>query len=382
MINQKIFYKGGVIMNLNRFFFPTTLFWGEGSTENLEEFINSKNVAIVIGKGSIKKNETFKKIISKLKKNFNVELIEGIGENPKISEVISVLNVVKDKNIKDVIAIGGGSVLDCAKAAITVINEDNPILSLKEKKVVKKSDINFIAIPTTCGTGSEADQYALITDESGDKFSFFTEDSYPGYSFLEPGFLETLPDKWVAGTAIDAFCHSLEGFFSIKSNDLTDVFAIKSMEYILENLGSSDRKDLKKLENLHLASALGGIVISHTGTNLIHAFGYYLTKIKNVPHSFSNSSLLPFYIRYISELSDEKIDFFLGFLTPSDDPYDFIVSFLKENDLPHHLRDVGLKEEEFDEFFNYGFSKPNISAFFKKVKKERIYKKLKEWFLE
>ncbi len=369
-------------MVLNKFFSPTKLFWGNGCIKDLDKFIFSNKVAVVIGKGSIKKNKIFKEIILKLRENFDVEMVEGIGENPEIEEVLRVLKVIKEKKIKDVIAIGGGSVLDCAKAAITVINEDNIVKSLKEKKVKNKSDINFIAIPSTCGTGSEVDQYALITDEDGNKFSFFTDSSYPNFAFLEPGLLITLPEKWIKGTAIDAFCHSLEGFFSIKSNDLTDALAIKSMGYILDNLLESGNKNLEVLEKLHLASSLGGIVISHTGTNLIHAFGYYLTKVKNVPHSFANSSLLPFYVAYLSEISDEKVDFFSGFLTPSDDLYRFIVEFLKKNNLPSHLKDVGLQEDEFDDFFNYGFSKPNISSFFRKVKKEEIYKYLKAWFLD
>ncbi len=365
---------------MKRFFSPTRLFWGNGSSDSLEGIFKGRKIMVVIGRGSIKKNGKFDEIVGKLKKNNEVVFFEGINENPLISEVLKLREFIKKEKVDVVVAIGGGSVLDCAKASVTVLNENNPEVSLKEKKVVENRNVVFVAIPTTCGTGSEVDQYALITDENGDKFSFFTENSFPDYAFLEPMLLDTLSYRWIAATAIDAFCHSLEGFFSIRSNDITDNLAISSMENILEFLPIVSEKKEESFEKLLLASSLGGMVIAHTGTNLIHAFGYYLTKVKKVPHSFANSSLLPFYIEYLEEISEEKVDFFMGFLTPEDNPGEYIVDFLKKLNLPAHLKEVELKEEEFDDFFEYGFSKPNIGSFFKKVEKKEIYDRLKEWF--
>lgn len=148
-------------------------------------------------------------------------------------------------------------------------------------------------MPTTCGTGSEMNNYAIITDtEKVDKVNFSKENTFPKYAVIDPVFLKKLPAKIIYATAFDALTHALEGFLSQRANPFSDSMAITSMEIIMATFaeGADTSKD-ETLLNFLYGSSLAGITILHTGTTLLHALGYWLTNEKKIHHGTANSIL-------------------------------------------------------------------------------------------
>jgi len=298
-------------MASNYFFHsPVKTFVGEDfDTLLLSLAGDARNISVISGATSIIKTG-FKKRIEKLLQDRNLLFFSEIEENPSIETVMRGGSVVREHKTELVIAFGGGSALDAAKAVALFGNNRGNFYEVFNAKKLNPA-LPVIAIPTTCGTGSEMNSYAIITDlESMDKVNLSKESMFPVAAILEPSFLKTLGKDLLMATVFDAFSHAFEGYLSKRSNPFSDIIALQSIDMILQTIIKSDgfeNPDDEVLASFLYGSSLAGIVILHTGTTLLHALGYYFTNHKKIHHGKANAILLGAYVSLGRSAKVEKM---------------------------------------------------------------------------
>jgi len=234
--------------------------------------------------------------VRKLVESAGLEVIvyEGVEPNPRASQCEEIASIARENRVDIYVAFGGGSVIDAAKAAAVVATLGGRVADYFYPRIVSEPLPPIVAIPTTCGTGSEVTRYAVITDDRGLKKLTIVGDSIvPKIAVLDPTTLRHLPKELVVWTALDALSHALEAYVSRRATSLSDTLALQVVRTIIESLEMGVRGDMAALEELHIASMMAGLAINITGTNLVHAMGYYLTTRLGVHHGLSNAVVLP-----------------------------------------------------------------------------------------
>ncbi len=242
-------------------------FVGINSIKNLADILESQKISKILIFTGKKSFEKIKKILEQYVNNYICEYYNNFSNNPIENEVITALDEIKtDYDI--IIAIGGGSVIDFAKAY----------------KYYLKSNKKLIAIPTTFGTGSEATQFAVIY-KNGVKTSLDDVSLLPQYSIVDSIFSETNSQYLKACTAMDAYCQAIESFWAVNATKESEIFAEKSIEiikkYIEEYVNTNDEIAAEKMT---IASHLAGKAINISRTTASHAISYKITSEYNIPH--------------------------------------------------------------------------------------------------
>ena len=225
------------------FYMPTKIHSGIGCVkEQADAFSLGKKCIIVTGKTSARSSGALTEVYQVLgEKGTEYVLFDKISENPAISTCFEGGRVASEFGAEFVIGIGGGSALDACKAISAYAT--NPQICVKEElfdasKLTNKS-LPIIAIPTTAGTGSEVNPYAVLTLDGGIKKQTFNNPmSYPRHAFLDARYTMTLSPKYTLSTALDAFCHAVESYLSPKSTALSELFALYSAKTIWNNLNA------------------------------------------------------------------------------------------------------------------------------------------------
>ncbi len=289
---------------------PTKVIVGENCvSENATELILGTKCMIVTGKTSGAKSGALGDVTSVLEAN-NIEYLvyDCIGNNPTIEECAEGGKVAKDFGCDFLVGIGGGSPLDATKAiAVYAVNEID-MYDIFEGKYPNKP-LPMAAIPTTAGTGSETTPYSILTlHNEHNKKSFSSPDVFYKVAFLDGRYTLNLPLQVARNTAIDAMSHLLEGFTDKKSSPASDYIALEGLRIIgkyAENLRKGNFT-VDICTDLLWAASLGGIVISQTGTTIVHSMGYALTYYKAIPHGMANGLLLGEYLERTKEVLPEK----------------------------------------------------------------------------
>ncbi len=296
-----------------QYLMPTKLFFGRGSIEQNSSELSAfgKTAMIVTGGNSAKLSGALSDICDVLDgQGIEYFIFDKVENNPSPKTVKAGGDAAKRAGADFIIGIGGGSPLDAAKAvAVLAVNDIDPLELYTND--FKNKPLPIIAVPTTAGTGSEVTPYSILTrDDLNTKMSFGNIDTFPKVAYLDSVYTESLPYHVTVNTAVDAFSHCLEGYLSRRSTPVSDVLASdgitifgKCLESLIQREIDSDVRD-----NLLYMSMLGGIVISQTGTTVLHGMGYNLTYFKDVPHGKANGLLLAPYLRFNYPSAKEKID--------------------------------------------------------------------------
>ena len=239
------------------------------------------------------------------------ELFDQVEANPSIETVRKGAAQAKTFRADFVIGIGGGSALDTAKAiAVMAANElsNDELFAVQINKVLP-----IAAIPTTAGTGSEVTPFSMITNTATEsKQRILNQLIIPRVAFLDPAYTMNLPARITIDTAVDAYSHALESYLCIKSTPFTELLALEGMRILgpeLKRLSvKSESLSWKTREALLYGSLLGGMVISETGTTILHALGFVLTYYKDIPHGRANGMIMPAFMCFNQrKSSDPKV---------------------------------------------------------------------------
>ncbi len=268
---------------------PTKIISGENCVEkDRAHLVRGKCAFIVTGKSGAVKSGALSDVTSVLE-NASVEfsIFDKIEENPTIEVCFEGGKLCALNSCDFIIAIGGGSVIDAAKAIAA--HATNPSLTpedIFDTKIISAPSLPIVAIPTTAGTGSEGNYYSVLTVNAGSqKQTFKSDHSWPVCAFLDPKYTSSLPYKYTVSCALDAFAHAIESYTSPKSDVISESLALYAAKNILDVI-SKEQTDFSysDREKLIYASCAAGIAISITGTGFPHPLGYSLTLLDGIPH--------------------------------------------------------------------------------------------------
>lgn len=299
------------------FYMPTRVFMEDNCVLNHKEVFSElgTKAMLVTGHSSAKINGAQADVIKALEsQNMEYVIFDQIMSNPTIKCVYDGAAFARANNIDLIIAIGGGSPMDAAKAISLLTMQD-----IKEEKLFDrnygKEIVPMVHIPTTAGTGSEVTPYAILTNDAKQtKTSIGAPILFPNVALCDPKYMLNLGKATTVNTAIDALSHAVEGMLSIKATPITDTLAVESIKNICacyEGLNKGELS-LEERRKLLYASTLAGMVISHTGTTAVHAMGYSLTYFKDIDHGRANGLLLAEFMRVIAPQLTERVSKILG----------------------------------------------------------------------
>lgn len=298
-------------------YMPVKCAWGNNCVnENSDMLVPlGKSCLIVTGKNSAKLSGALGDAIKALEKhNISYEIFDEISENPLISACCRAGEAARKANAEFILGIGGGSVLDGSKAiAIYASNSDLAPIDIY-KREYKNPALPVALIGTTAGTGSEVTAVAVLTnDETGIKKSISGPDCYAAVAFCDPKYTSSMSYKTTVSTALDAFAHAVEGFFTPKCNGVLRLFAEKCIPELyrcLEELSKTDEVSPDLRAPLYYSSIYAGLVINTCGTAFPHPLGYVLTENYGVPHGMACAAFFAPYIDRCAEFSPEKFNDF------------------------------------------------------------------------
>jgi len=302
---------------------------------------------IVTGRFSGKASGALDDVVSVLDElSIDYHIFDRVENNPSLDNVQEGGRAAREFNADFIIGIGGGSPLDASKAiAVLAVNDMNPVELFKNSFPVEPLPI--LAIPTTAGTGSEVTPYSILTRPDVEtKMSFGNDQTFPKIAFLDAKYTTSMNRETTVNTAVDALSHAVEGYLTKRSTPLSDTLALEAISVFgscIRNLVDNDF-DMDMREKLLYASMLAGMVISQTGTSIVHGMGYPLTYFRGVPHGKANGLLMAEYLRFNYDNQTEKIDNILSALKIRDtDEFEKIMDKLMVNDLT-------LSEDEYIKF--------------------------------
>ena len=353
-----------------RFTLPRDLYHGKGALEALKSF-TGKKAMICVGGGSMKRFGFLDRAVEYLKEaGMEVELFEGIEPDPSVETVMRGAEAMRKFQPDWIVAIGGGSPIDAAKAMWAFyeypdVTFESLCVPFNFPELRQKA--KFCAISSTSGTATEVTAFSVITDYSkGIKYPLADFNITPDVAIVDPELAQTMPQKLIAHTGMDALTHAIEAYVSTAANDYTDALAMKAIEMVTSYLPSSYKGNRESRAAMHNAQCLAGMAFSNALLGIVHSMAHKTgaafcegsMKGRHLPHGCANAIYLPYVIKYNAhdERAAERyadIARMLGLPGSSDKALieslcTLIGSMNGIFDIPHTLKDFGVDEAEFN----------------------------------
>lgn len=355
---------------------------------------NKKQKPIIVTDKTISKlglaNDLFKSLDEA---NISYVVYDNVVANPTTDNVNEALSLYKNSGCDSIIAFGGGSPIDCAKAlGALVVNPKKDLSKLKGILHVRKKIPMLIACPSTAGTGSETTLAAVIVDsKTRHKYAINDFPLIPSYACLDESVCMTLPDAVVAQTGMDALTHAIESYIGRSGNKKTREDALEAINLIFDNLLVSYKdKTRESRKNMLIASHKAGRSFSKAYVGYVHALAHALGGKYNTAHGLANAVILPIVLREYGRSIYKKmkrIAIYLGYATKSTDAKEacnLIINKIEEYNrilnIPVHLQ--GIKDEDIKMMVDYAYHEANplypVPALWSKKKLAQMYKKIGE----
>ena len=285
-----------------RFTLPRDLYHGKGALEALKN-LKGTSAMVCVGGGSMKRFGFLDKVVSYLKEaGMEVELFEGIEPDPSVTTVMKGAEAMAKFQPDWIVAIGGGSPIDAAKAMW--VKYEYPEVTFEDMVKVfglpeLRKKAHFVAIPSTSGTATEVTAFAVITDyQKGIKYPMADFEITPDIAIVDSDLAETMPQKLVAHTGMDAMTHSIEAYVSTAHCNYTDGLALHSIKMIQNDLVDSYNGDMNKRADMHDAQCLAGMAFSNALLGIVHSMAHKTGAIfedcgAHIIHGAANAMYLP-----------------------------------------------------------------------------------------
>ena len=297
---------------INRIILNETSYFGRGAREKLAEEIEARHFQkiLVVTDKSLLETGTVDLVTDVLKKkNISYVIYDEVKPNPTVQNVQDGLKVAKDNSVDCIVAVGGGSSIDTAKAiAIIFTNEEfSDVVSLDGTAATKNKALPLIALPTTAGTAAEVTINYVITDEVRTKKMVCVDPhDIPIVAIIDPDLMQGMPQSLAAATGMDALTHAMEGYITKAGWLIPDMFHINAMSLIYKNLErAANDKDEKAVEKIGYAQYIAGMGFSNVGLGIVHSMAHSLGAYFDTPHGVANALLLPHVLKFNGQVCPE-----------------------------------------------------------------------------
>ncbi|MCR5786070.1 MAG: iron-containing alcohol dehydrogenase [Eubacterium sp.] len=339
-----------------KYFLPVNIIFGKGKVNEIGSITKpyGKKALIVTGKSSAIKSGLYDRVNEALsKEGITSVLFNKVSQNPLTTTAIEGAKEAKENGCDVVVALGGGSIMDCAKAIAFLAVNDGDINDYIFNKKVSDKALPLVLVPTTCGTGSEGNGFAVLTNpENGDKKSLRCSAIVAKASIVDPECMMTMPKKVLASVGFDALCHCMEAYTSNISQPFTDALSTYGITQITESLPdlyNDESSPVELWEKLTVASTIGGMVINTAGVTLAHGMEHPASGLKDIVHGQGLAALTPAVIEATyNGKALEKFEFISKALggKKAHECSDKVREFLKNIDLNITLSSLGISEED------------------------------------
>lgn len=296
----------------NRFVLNKISYHGKGAINHIVEEVKGRELkkAFVCSDPDLIKFNVTKKITNLLEKfGFEYEIYSKIKANPTIENVQNGVEAFKESGADYIIAIGGGSSIDTAKAIgiIATNPEFADVRSLEGVAPTKNDAVFTIAVPTTAGTAAEVTINYVITDvEKNRKFVCVDPHDIPLIAVIDPDMMSSMPKGLTAATGMDALTHAIEGYITKGAWELSDMFHLKAIELISKSLRGAVENTAEGREGMALGQYVAGMGFSNVGLGIVHSMAHPLGAFYDTPHGIANAIILPTVMEYNAESTGEK----------------------------------------------------------------------------
>ena len=310
------------------YFLPVNIQFGWNKVDNVADFAApyGKKALIVTGRTSAKKSGLYDRVVAKLDAaHIEHVLFDQVDANPLTTTALDGAALAKSESCDMVIAIGGGSIMDCAKGIAFMAVNDGDINDYIFNRKTSDNALPLIVIPTTCGTGSEGNGFGVLTNpETGDKKSLRCNAIVPKVSIVDPAVMGTMPPHVLASVGFDALCHNIEAYTSKTAQPFTDALAHYAVTLLAQYLvplykhvkaiangqeAVLNKKQLTKAwESVTLASTIGGMVINTAGVTLGHGMEHPASGLKDITHGVGLAVIEPVVVEYTWSANTEKFN--------------------------------------------------------------------------
>ena len=345
---------------MSRFTLPRDIYHGKGALEALKTF-EGKRAIICVGGGSMKRGGFLQKVEDYLKEaGMEVELFEGIEPDPSVETVMKGAEAMPKFQPDWIVAIGGGSPIDAAKAMW--IKYEYPETTFEDMCKVfglpkLRTKAKFCAISSTSGTATEVTAFSIITDyQKGIKYPIADFEITPDVAIVDPDLAHTMPKKLVAHTGMDAMTHAVEAYVSTANCDYTDPLAIHAIEMIQEYLVKSYNEDMDARDKMHNAQCLAGMAFSNALLGIVHSMAHKTGAVfadlgAHIIHGAANAMYLPKVVAFNAKDPTAKkrygviADYMKLGGSNDDEKVDLLIKYLRKmNDdlnIPHSINHYG-----------------------------------------
>ena len=361
------------------FYMPAQLIFGPGKAKETGSYVKAlgKKALVVTGKSSAKKAGYLDLITKSLEKEgVDWVLFDEIEPKPLTTTIDKGISFARENKVDVVIGLGGGSAMDSAKCIAFGVNKEDSIANYFGAQPAGEV-LPIALITTTAGTGSEANNFAVMTNpETNVKKALSSPNTYASISIIDPELMLTVPKKVTASTGIDVFFHSMESYLTKKSHPLSRPLSLEGMRLVAENLKGAydDGNNIEYRERMAWANTIAGIAINLAGNCGIHALGHPLSAYYDLPHGETLAAVSLAFMKFsINEAAEKlaEIAKILGVKTEglsvveaAEKGIEAFEVFLKSVDLPTKISDLGITEDSIEKLAlnAYEYSSHNFVA--------------------
>lgn len=350
-------------MAIQRIILNGTSYFGPHAREVLPTEVQSRGFKriLVVTDASLVSAGVVDKVLEELDSNYiPYEVFSDVKPNPTVTEVQEGVKKCQQMGADCIVAIGGGSAIDTAKAIGVIMTnpEYSDVVSLDGACNTKNPCLPIFALPTTAGTAAEVTINYVITDPTRVKKMVCVDPhDIPIVAIVDTELMASMPASLASATGMDALTHAMEGYITKAAWDMTDMFHLKAMSMIYQNLPKAVLEhDMDAINNMGVAQYIAGMGFSNVGLGIVHSMAHQLGAVYDTPHGLANAVLLPYVMRYNGEVCPDRfVDMGRAFgldmngVTGMDAVMKVVNAIQELNQklgIPAHLKEVGVKEED------------------------------------